>query len=140
MPVIDTQGEIPPPIAGDLLVVEPYNGSPVPTDRLPVGVYYAQDNEFKAANWQDLAKILAPSLRKLLPPTAAPTVAETLTVDISVGENTFPHDLGRVPALVQFWQGEYLMVAGFAAKASASEIIVESPDIYKGIKINLLTF
>lgn len=141
MPILVTESTIPSPTTDNLLVVEPLNGSPVPVNRLPVGVYYVQSNEFKNPNWQNLANILAPSLKKLLFPNQVTIKAQTIpALTIIMGTNTIPHDLGARPNIIQFWQGDSWFVAGFYTRATATNLIIESTGDYADIEIDLIKF
>ena len=142
MAILVTDTTIPNPTPDNLLVVEPLNGSPVPVNRLPVGVYYVQESQFKNANWQNLANILAPSLKKLLFPNQPSSIkAQTISaLTITVGTNTIPHDLGARPNIIQFWQGSSWFVGGFVMRATATDLIIESTDDYADIEIDIIKF
>lgn len=141
MSIIVTESTIPNATPDNLLVVEPFNGTPVPANRLPVGAYYVQDNQFKSPNWQNLANILAPSLRKLLFPNQPTTFGtQLISTRLIAGTNTIAHTLGGIPSIIQFWQGNSLFTMGFPVTASATELTIESSDAYSNIIISLVRF
>ena len=100
-----------------------------------------QENQFKNPNWQNLANILAPSLKKLLFPNSPPPFAtQVIPTDISRGTNTIPHGLGGRPNIIQFWQNNLWLAAGFYTIATATALTIESTDDYTGIEIDLIRF
>ena len=139
--IIVTQGGIPSPESDSLLVVEPYNGTSESNARLPIGVYYCQNGDFKKKNWQNLANLIAPTIQKLLAPIIpAPPKTQVITTDLAIGNNVIPHNLKQRPNVIQFWQNDLLLNAGFYTQANNTELTIVSPDIYSSIEISLILF
>jgi hypothetical protein len=138
--IVQTQYAIPAPVKDDLLIVERYNGTPVPANRLPIGVYYGQENDFKKVNWQNIAPLLAPSLAQILFPNNNLIRSEIIVTDFVAGINTVDYTLGGTPSIIQFWQGDSLFTMGFPVKATTTQLFIESSDIYTNIVINMIKF